>query len=480
MCEIYNENILDLLQHDAKERKPLNIREDPKFGNYVAGATQNEIHSIGEALREIHYGLTHRHVAATNINEGSSRSHCIFSLTLVAPEGDDAVPSKLTFVDLAGSERQSKTGAVGATLKEANNINRSLVTLGSVIRGLISRSEGKNNHIPYRDSKLTFLLRDSLGGNCRTWIVGTVSPSFSNSWETFSTIRFCHGSKMVKCKPIKNEAELKDVEQMRREIERLKRENAALRESHVPEDVQKEYERLKSRVRHLEFVVFAKMDQENGFRQDLKLRGEEIECYRMKVEELERTKQELGVAIQALQRQNAELQRGDRTDAGVAALREEADRWKALYMEHPDVKVLRAENQLLRNKLDAVKPSEEQTEEIQRLNEEMINQTAILSRDVRLLSAANERLETENRALKENATESVVNEFRRKMNELDREIVELRAGMQDRERQIEELQADNEQLVALYDQQKQTLARYSRKSVRELKEEVLAPAGAGN
>lgn len=167
--EIYNEEIRDLL---VKNQKQLEIKERPDKGVYVKDITTVTVTGADNMLKMMELGSANRHVGSTNMNELSSRSHAIFTVTVecVAGTGEarHLTQGKLHLVDLAGSERQSKTGASGDRLKEASKINLSLSTLGNVISALV---DSKTSHIPYRNSKLTRLLQDSLGGNSKTLMV---------------------------------------------------------------------------------------------------------------------------------------------------------------------------------------------------------------------------------------------------------------------------------------------------------------------
>lgn len=169
--EIYNEDIRDLLSRDSTAK--LELKEHPDTGVYVKDLTSCVVKTPGEIEAILAAGRKHRSVGATLMNAQSSRSHSIFSITVETSElGDDGEAhiraGKLNMVDLAGSERQSKTGATGTRLKEATKINLSLSALGNVISALV---DGKATHVPYRDSKLTRLLQDSLGGNTKTVMI---------------------------------------------------------------------------------------------------------------------------------------------------------------------------------------------------------------------------------------------------------------------------------------------------------------------
>ena len=198
--QIYNEKIQDLL--DIR-KKDLAIREDKNKGIWVEDCTEVYVSSQEEMYAIFKEGSNNRTVSATNMNKGSSRSHSLFVVTLFQRNTitGSSKTGRIYFVDLAGSEKMSKTGIEGGTgLKEAQNINKSLMTLGMVINSL---TEGAK-HIPYRDSKLTRVLQESLGGNSMTNLVITCSPNFLNQSETLSTLRFGQRAKLIKNKVVAN------------------------------------------------------------------------------------------------------------------------------------------------------------------------------------------------------------------------------------------------------------------------------------
>lgn len=226
--EIYNEEIRDLLGKDVK--KKLDLKENNEQGVTVPGLTLHHVKSVQECERIMEQGWKSRAVGSTLMNADSSRSHSIF--TVYCERMDTSVPSsdpnkpcnirkgKLNLVDLAGSERQAKTGATGDRLKEATKINLSLSALGNVISALV---DGKSKHIPYRDSKLTRLLQDSLGGNTKTLMVACLSPADNNYDESLSTLRYANRAKNIKNKPKVNE-DPKDalLREYQEEIDRLR------------------------------------------------------------------------------------------------------------------------------------------------------------------------------------------------------------------------------------------------------------------
>ncbi|KAM6912258.1 kinesin-like protein KIF15 [Xenentodon cancila] len=221
--EIYNEQIYDLLDTASAS---LFLRENIKKGVFVEGAVEKFVNSAAEAYQVLSMGWRNRRVASTSMNRESSRSHAVFTMTLESKESINEVVnirmSQLNLVDLAGSERQKDTHTEGSRLKEASSINRSLMCLGQVIMALVDVSNGKNRHICYRDSKLTFLLRDSLGGNAKTCIIANVHPGSKCFGETLSTLQFAQRAKLIKNKAVINEDTQGNVRQLQVEVRKLK------------------------------------------------------------------------------------------------------------------------------------------------------------------------------------------------------------------------------------------------------------------
>eukprot|EP00826_Nyctotherus_ovalis_P034572 TRINITY_DN2894_c0_g2_i3.p1 TRINITY_DN2894_c0_g2~~TRINITY_DN2894_c0_g2_i3.p1 ORF type:complete len:710 (-),score=229.01 TRINITY_DN2894_c0_g2_i3:143-2272(-) len=200
MIEIYNEKLKDLLN---TSNDSLSVREEKQKGVFLENLTEESISSADEVYDLMRSGNGNRAVGCTNMNAQSSRSHSIFvlNLTINDLESFSCKTSVLHLVDLAGSEVIAKTGATGKTLEEAKNINKSLTVLGRVINAL---TDGKSDYIPYRDSKLTRILQNSLGGNAKTCLIITASPSIHNASETLSTCRFGMRAKSVKNKAVVN------------------------------------------------------------------------------------------------------------------------------------------------------------------------------------------------------------------------------------------------------------------------------------
>ncbi|KAJ4352853.1 hypothetical protein N0V95_003900 [Ascochyta clinopodiicola] len=208
--EIYNERVRDLLNPSNKGN--LRVREHPSTGPYVEDLAKLVVQSFPDIENLMDEGNKARTVAATNMNETSSRSHAVFTVTLTQKRHDAQAGmsgervAKISLVDLAGSERAQSTGATGARLKEGAEINRSLSTLGRVIAALADQSSGKKKtQVPYRDSVLTWLLKDSLGGNSMTAMVAAISPADINFDETLSTLRYADSAKRIKNHAVVNE-----------------------------------------------------------------------------------------------------------------------------------------------------------------------------------------------------------------------------------------------------------------------------------
>ncbi|XP_033996811.1 kinesin-like protein KIF1A isoform X2 [Trematomus bernacchii] len=234
--EIYCERVRDLL--NPKNKGNLRVREHPLMGPYVEDLSKLAVTSYNDIQDLMDSGNKARTVAATNMNETSSRSHAVFNIIFTQKrldaETDNTTEkvSKISLVDLAGSERADSTGAKGTRLKEGANINKSLTTLGKVISALAEVDSGSNknkkkkkveHHIPYRDSVLTWLLRENLGGNSRTAMVAALSPADINYDETLSTLRYADRAKQIRCNAVINEdPNNRLVRELKEEVSRLK------------------------------------------------------------------------------------------------------------------------------------------------------------------------------------------------------------------------------------------------------------------
>lgn len=276
--ELYNEEISDLLAQeetskliDDKSKKPIALMEDGKGGVFVRGLEEEIVCTANEIYKILDKGSAKRRTAETLLNKQSSRSHSIFSITIhikeCTPEGEEMIKcGKLNLVDLAGSENISRSGAREGRAREAGEINKSLLTLGRVINALVEHS----GHVPYRDSKLTRLLRDSLGGKTKTCIIATISPSIHSLEETLSTLDYAHRAKNIKNKPEINQKMMKSamIKDLYSEIDRLKQEVYAAREKngiYIPRDryLQDEAEKkaMAEKIERMELVSESKDKQ---------------------------------------------------------------------------------------------------------------------------------------------------------------------------------------------------------------------------
>lgn len=309
--ELYNEEITDLLAPeetskfvDDKAKKPIALMEDGKGGVFVRGLEEEIVSTANEIYKILEKGSAKRRTAETLLNKQSSRSHSIFSITIhikeCTPEGEEMIKcGKLNLVDLAGSENISRSGAREGRAREAGEINKSLLTLGRVINALVEHS----GHVPYRDSKLTRLLRDSLGGKTKTCIIATISPSIHCLEETLSTLDYAHRAKNIKNKPEINQKMMKSamIKDLYSEIDRLKQEVYAAREKngiYIPKDryLQEEAEKkaMAEKIERMELHAESKDKQlvelqdlynsEQGLTEEL---SEKLEKTEKKLEETE-------------------------------------------------------------------------------------------------------------------------------------------------------------------------------------------------
>jgi kinesin family protein 11 len=274
--ELYNEEITDLLSPESPaegtleaanaEKRRHNLLEDGKGGVSVKGLEEITARSPAEIFQHLARGSAKRRTAETLCNKQSSRSHSVFSVTIHTREhnaanGEDLIKQgKLNLVDLAGSENISRSGAKDSRAREAGEINKSLLTLGRVITALVDRLA----HVPYRDSKLTRLLRDALGGKSKTCVVATISPASQNVDETVSTLEYARRAAAIKNKPEVNARMTKTglIKDLQNEIERLRLDLIATREKNgvylTPESFdasESEREGLRRRTETLERCV---------------------------------------------------------------------------------------------------------------------------------------------------------------------------------------------------------------------------------
>ncbi|KAJ8687373.1 hypothetical protein QAD02_023167 [Eretmocerus hayati] len=285
--EIYQEEIRDLLHQDQNLR--FELKEKPDTGVFVKDLSSAVCKNAAEIQQLMKMGNQNRTVGTTNMNEHSSRSHAIFMITIEMGDSCGIRVGRLNLVDLAGSERQSKTGAIGERLKEASKINLSLSALGNVISALV---DGKTSHVPYRDSKLTRLLQDSLGGNSKTIMVANIGPANYNYDETLTTLRYASRAKSIKNKPRINE-DPKDalLRQYQEEILRLKEQlsqkEPVQRKKRKPKKKQEDNAESESETDSHEENVRTSENDASLIAEQLKLEKQEAEELEQRIKELE-------------------------------------------------------------------------------------------------------------------------------------------------------------------------------------------------
>nr|AAH82827.1 LOC397908 protein [Xenopus laevis] len=275
LLEIYNEELFDLLSPSPDVGERLQMFDDPrnKRGVIIKGLEEISVHNKDEVYHILERGAARRKTASTLMNAYSSRSHSVFAVTIHMKEttvdGEELVKiGKLNLVDLAGSENIGRSGAVDKRAREAGNINQSLLTLGRVITALVERTP----HIPYRESKLTRILQDSLGGRTKTSIIATVSPASINLEETVSTLDYANRAKSIMNKPEVNQKLTKKalIKEYTEEIERLKRELAAAREKNGVYLSSENYEQLQGKVLSQEEMITEYTEKITAMEEELK------------------------------------------------------------------------------------------------------------------------------------------------------------------------------------------------------------------
>mmetsp|Transcript_45158 Transcript_45158/g.72346 ORF Transcript_45158/g.72346 Transcript_45158/m.72346 type:complete len:713 (-) Transcript_45158:2281-4419(-) len=354
--EIYLERIRDLLD---PSRQNLQVREDPSRGIYVEGMSEQYVNSLEEMMELMELGASNRAQAATGMNEGSSRSHSVFVLQLVQTDTKTHTTktSKINLVDLAGSEMVRKTGATGARLAEAKMINSSLSALGKVINAL---TDGKSSHIPYRDSKLTRMLQESLGGNARTWLVINVSPSSYNAAETLNTLRFGNRAKAIQNKAVVNQ--IRTVEEL----------EALLAQAERAIDVQSQYiDNLKSKLSAGGGGSLVMEDQELAQRlAQLEEKVKELEeLHQNDVQEQQRSETEIEILTEQVAKTQDELEESKQIVSKLSAQVDESvdvnskhielrEQFEQLQFQHKELNLsltaLQTENKKLTNELDSL------------------------------------------------------------------------------------------------------------------------------
>ncbi|CAM9810354.1 unnamed protein product, partial [Ectocarpus fasciculatus] len=323
MLEIYNEMVRDLLcpAADGHEGHGLDIRQTAEGGVGVPGLTTENVHGIDDVMSVFARGSANRATITTNLNEHSSRSHSILLVDVTTcVHGSAPVVGKLYLVDLAGSERVEKSGVTGAAMKEAQHINKSLSALGDVMEALDSKAK----HVPYRNSKLTYLLQDSLGGHARTMMIVTICPTEDSSDESLFALQFATRVRRIQLGAAHKNVSSKNLEEslkaLKTELKEVKRKKTRLEETY--NDVKKEQKKTTDKV--------SKIDQ-----LEIKLRA------------LEDMKKAADLQIQTLQKSNADLTAKLQDERqGRATIAHELDvASKSMKKTHEQVKTLTREKE---------------------------------------------------------------------------------------------------------------------------------------
>ena len=351
--EIYNETINDLL---APELRNLQIKK----GAYVEALHQETVTSFDDTFKLLEKGIKNRHIGSTSMNIESSRSHSVFTLQVESKEKkDDIINYKSSFfhlIDLAGSERQKMAETFGERLKEASMINKSLSSLGNVINSLVEIADGKHRHVPYRDSKLTFLLKDSLGGNSKTCIIANISPSLMCYGETLSTLRFAERAKLVQNKAIINEDTTGTVSELREEIKRLKNMLKAQQDS-PEEGFSIDFsERIKHVEGLLEQNLRIRLQSDSALKQELQERESYIEELNSALEKCEKKINADKKMIKTKDEALKKLQKSETIEEKkvIVSLKAEVEALRRENENHPGAGILKAENLKLRGQISAL------------------------------------------------------------------------------------------------------------------------------
>ncbi|XP_051274007.1 kinesin-like protein KIF11 [Dicentrarchus labrax] len=331
LLEIYNEELFDLLSPTEDVTERLQLFDDPrnKRGVVVKGLEEVTVHNKDEVYQILERGSAKRRTASTLMNAYSSRSHSVFSVTIhmkeITLDGEELVKiGKLNLVDLAGSENIGRSGAVDKRAREAGNINQSLLTLGRVITALVE----KRPHVPYRESKLTRILQDSLGGRTKTSIIATVSPSSSNLEETLSTLEYASRAKNIMNKPEVNQKLTKRtlIKEYTEEIERLKRDLAATRDKNGVYLSAENYESMMSQITSREENIVEYTDRIAAMEEELKKVTELFVDSKSRLEQctvdLDEKQQRLEVTSQDLQQTKHKLSQEEFICSELASVQE--------------------------------------------------------------------------------------------------------------------------------------------------------------
>ncbi|XP_076068236.1 uncharacterized protein LOC143040737 isoform X2 [Oratosquilla oratoria] len=398
--ELYNEELFDLLSPQDDLSK-LRLYEDVsrKGSCIIHGLEEVLVRTKADVYAIIEKGSAKRQTAATLMNAHSSRSHTVFTVTVHMKEntieGDELLKTgKLHLVDLAGSENIGRSGAVEKRAREAGNINQSLLTLGRVITSLVEKAP----HVPYRESKLTRLLQDALGGRTKTSIIATVSPSSSNYDETLSTLDYAHRAKNIQNKPEVNQKLNKKelIGEYTEEIERLRRDLMASREKNGVYLARENYEELCSQNEQQMQEISEKINHIRALQDELDKKNEEFDELNMKLEEtsekLVKTEHDLGETKNVL----------DCTQKLLSETSVERDAQKYLVSAH-----VKTEDKLLHQGENLLSVAEETTSQLSKLHDKLDRKSTVEQHNVDVRTRIKENFEKSVDVLREDVTSKV-------------------------------------------------------------------------
>lgn len=381
---------------------------------YVEGLIEEKVSNLIETYNLLKIGARNRHVSSTSMNKESSRSHSVFTLYIESKSNFDGLTnfksSRFNLIDLAGSERQKSTACLGERLKEAGMINKSLSALGNVINCLVEVGEGKQRHIPYRDSKLTFLLKDSLGGNSKTFIIANISPSILAVSETLSTLKFAQRAKLIRNSAVINEDTSGTVQMLKAENKRLKAELEAIQQlaqvamTKCPKcaglnqvdlpSLLNTFEKNCEAEELLEMNLRLRIDMEKRNEKVLQAKEKEAETLKSVVSKLENKINHDKMILKFRNATIAKLQNGE-VDKDTEALRQENEILREQIENNPILFKLSAENKLLTEELSEMRIElESGYGSIQQQNTALRSFTETLNSSLKTSTLEREKLKT--------------------------------------------------------------------------------------
>jgi kinesin family protein 4/21/27 len=458
--ELYREALYDLLSKKSSRKEDCicDLREDPVKGVIIPNLTENKVDNLRDTMNQLVVGSTKRVTAATAMNSTSSRSHAIFSLSLTivntAAEGNAATVSKFHLVDLAGSERGKKTKAEGQRQKEGIAINHGLLALGNVIAALgEENTTGKSIHIPYRNSKLTRLLQDSLGGNSYTLMLSCVGPADSNIEETLCTLRYSDRARNIKNKPIVNidgnDAEMNRLRLENQELRMQLRQGGPAADNTSQEELKSLQENNKklrdenreltstlvscqAEMAHLNEIVILHENSGNTLKTKMKEMVAELAVRCENNKELQELQQKMAGLLEIKNEADRTIMAHDLTRADMSNISEDGeDLTDDVFVKEHHAKSSELTNQLMNlNKMLAQKERlasamEANEEQLQKLNEKHEKDIVSLETEIANLQKEKSHLKQTHRNAGHDPTSKIAEQRRKRIQELEQKLTEV-------------------------------------------------------